>query len=101
MPALPPTSRVEAATRLAEDEKKRRVQRLREVRAQESKIAAETRATFKRAATQRAGALLDTAQELWRVRQAAAMQRAGQQVAGRAHPMQTAGPGGEGGRVKG
>ena len=75
-----PISHEEAARLKSEDEKRRRLQRLREVRQQEARIAAETRQSFKRVAKQHAGKLLNAAEELWQVRQAAAVERAGKHV---------------------
>ena len=76
-----PTSRYEAERVEAEEASLRRLQRLKEVRAQERHIAALTRRGFREAAGRRAGELLEAAEDAWASQHEAEVRRAGTRVA--------------------
>ena len=65
MVVLTPHSHYDAERMEAEDGRLRRLQRLKEVRAAEAKIAAATRAQFRKVADHRAAELLSSAKRAW------------------------------------
>ena len=81
MVVVNPTNEFEAARNEKQDAARRRVQRLRDVRAQEASIAAETRKAFKIVAEDKMSVLLNVAEGQWTARHARDMAKAGERTA--------------------
>ena len=81
------TSRFEAERMEAQEAKARRVQRLKEVRAAESRVAAQTRQAFRKAAAARTDELLGEARGAWEADRAEQLARKGLDIANALHTL--------------